>query len=110
MDELPVVTGLNIAAALRKERPTTAIVFLSTYLDNDRLFPAIQVGAAVFLSKDTDPRASIDTIHAVQRGENLLHQTVLINTEPARRFLEILSLSEGSNGADIAASLFRQRK
>jgi DNA-binding NarL/FixJ family response regulator len=94
--QLPGVTGLQIASALRRERPNTAVVFLSMHADDDRLFAAIRVGAAAFLTKDVDPSKIVETCHAVLRGENLLHQAVLTNPNLARRVLgEFRSLSEG---------------
>jgi DNA-binding NarL/FixJ family response regulator len=97
--QLPGVTGLQIASALRRERPTTAVMFLSMHVDDDRLFASIRVGAAAFLTKDTDPAKIVDTVHSVLKGENLLHQAVLTNPELARRVLgEFRSLSEGQSG------------
>ncbi|MER3437154.1 MAG: DNA-binding response regulator [Chloroflexota bacterium] len=94
--QLPGVTGLHVASALRRERPNTAIIFLSMHVDDDRLFAAIRVGAAAFLTKDLDPAKILDTVHAVLRGENLLHQAVLAHPNLARRVLgEFRSLSEG---------------
>ena len=108
--QLPGVTGIHVASALRRERPTTAVMFLSMHADNDRLFAAIRVGAAAFLTKDTDPQRIIDTIHAVLKGENLLHQSVLINPELARRILgEFRSLTDG-NGAPAAEVLLSPRE
>jgi two-component system, NarL family, response regulator DegU len=72
--QLPGVTGLQIASALRRERPSTAIMFLSMHVDDDRLFAAIRAGAAAFLTKDSDPQTIVETALAVLRGENLLHQ------------------------------------
>ena len=104
--QLPGVTGLQIASALRRERPTTAVMFLSMHVDDDRLFAAIRVGAAAFLTKDTDPAKILETVHAVLKGENLLHQAVLTNPELARRVLgEFRSLSEGQGGAAPEVSL-----
>jgi DNA-binding NarL/FixJ family response regulator len=104
--QLPGVTGLQIASAMRRQRPNTSIVFLSMHVDDDRLFAAIRVGASAFLTKDTDPTKILETVNSVLRGENLLHQAVLTNPELARRVLgEFRSLSDGSNGvSDIALS------
>jgi two-component system response regulator DegU len=95
--QLPGVTGIHVASALRRERPTTSVVFLSMHVDDDRLFSAIRVGAAAFLTKDAEPQKILETIHSVLKGENLLHQAVLTNPELARRVLgEFRSLSDGS--------------
>jgi DNA-binding NarL/FixJ family response regulator len=104
--QLPGVTGLQIASALRRERPNTAIIFLSMHADDDRLFAAIRVGAAAFLTKDVDPQKIVETCHAVLRGENLLHQAVLTNPNLARRVLgEFRSLSEGQSVGEHDVSL-----
>lgn len=104
--QLPGVTGLQIASALRRERPSTSIMFLSMHVDDDRLFAAIRVGAAAFLTKDADPQKIVETVHAVLRGENLLHQAVLTNPELARRVLgEFRTLSEGQIGGGPEVSL-----
>ena len=85
--QLPGVTGLQVGAALRRQRPTVGLIFLSMHVDNDRLFAAIRAGAAGFLSKDTDPPVIIDAVHAVLAGDNLLQQDVLSNPSLARRVL-----------------------
>jgi DNA-binding NarL/FixJ family response regulator len=98
--QLPGVTGLHVASALRRERPTTGVIFLSMHADDDRLFSAVRVGAAAFLTKDTEPQRILDTVHAVLKGENLLHQAVLTNPELARRVLgEFRTLSDGTGAS-----------
>ena len=108
--QLPGVTGLHVASALRRERPTTAVIFLSMHVDDDRLFSAVRVGAAAFLTKDNEPQKILDTVHAVLKGENLLHQAVLTNPELARRVLgEFRTLSDG-NGVPAAEVVLSPRE
>ncbi len=106
--QLPGVTGLQVASALRRQRPNTSIIFLSMHVDDERLFAAIRAGAAGFLTKDADPSAILEAVHAVLRGENLLQQAVLTNPNLARRVLgEFRSLSDrkGQPGMpDVALS------
>ena len=103
--QLPGVTGIQVAQALRRQRPTTAIIFLSMHVDDERLFDAIRAGAAGFLTKDADPAAILEAVHAVLRGENLLQQAVLSSPRLAQRVLgEFRSLGErGGPGAPEAA-------
>jgi DNA-binding NarL/FixJ family response regulator len=92
---LPGVTGLQVGAALRRQRPSISLIFLSMHVDDDRLFAAIRAGAAGYLTKDADPQAILDAVHAVLAGENLLQQQVLANPNLARRVLgEFRSLHE----------------
>ena len=108
--QLPGVTGIHVASALRRERPTTAVMFLSMHVDDDRLFSAVRVGAAAFLTKDAEAQKILDTIHAVLKGENLLHQAVLTNPELARRVLgEFRTLTDG-NGVPAAEVLLSPRE
>jgi DNA-binding NarL/FixJ family response regulator len=108
--QLPGVTGIHVASALRRERPTTAVMFLSMHVDDDRLFSAVRVGAAAYLSKDTEPQRILEAIHAVLKGENLLHQSVLTNPDLARRVLgEFRSLTDG-NGVAAAEVLLSPRE
>ncbi len=99
--QLPGVTGLKVGSALRRQRPSVALIFLSMHIDDDRLFAAIRAGAAGFLTKDADPGEILEAVHAVLRGENLLQQEMLSNARLAQKVLgEFRSLQgEGySNG------------
>jgi len=93
--QLPGVTGLQVAAALRRQRPNTAVVFLSMHADDERRFAAIRAGAAGFLTKDAEPGAITEAVHAVLRGQNLLQDAVLASPGLARRVLcEFRSLGD----------------
>ncbi|MBA3336610.1 MAG: response regulator transcription factor [Chloroflexia bacterium] len=93
--QLPGVTGLQVATALRRQRPSISIIMLSMHVDDDRLFAAIRAGVAGFLTKDADASAILEAVHAVLRGENLLQSAVLTSPSLARRVLgEFRSLSE----------------
>ncbi|HEV2528979.1 MAG TPA: response regulator transcription factor [Thermomicrobiales bacterium] len=104
--QLPGITGIQIASALRRLAPNIAIVFLSMYSDEERLFAAIRAGALGFLTKDTDGATLLESIMAVLRGENLLHQAVLESPVLARRVLsEFRSMSQGAEPTETEVSL-----
>lgn len=93
--QLPGVTGIQAAQALKRQRPTTSIIFLSMHVDDERMFEAIRAGAAGFLTKDADPAVILQAVHAVLRGENLLQAAVLSSPTLAQRVLgEFRSLTE----------------
>lgn len=97
--QLPGVTGLQVGGALRRQRPSVALIFLSMHVDDERLFAAIRAGAAGFLTKDTDPSEILGAVHAVLRGDNLLQQEVLSNPRLAQRVLgEFRSLNRDGVG------------
>jgi two-component system response regulator DegU len=97
--QLPGVTGLQVGGALRRQRPSVALIFLSMHMDNERLFAAIRAGAAGFLTKDADPAEILSAVHTVLRGDNLLQQEVLSNPRLAQRVLgEFRSLNRDGTG------------
>lgn len=99
--QLPGVTGLQIACALRRQVPGIAIIFLSMHVDDERLFAAIRAGALGFLTKDCEPATIIDSVIAVLRGENLLHQSVLSSPALAEKVLrEFRTMGQNGEPAD----------
>ncbi|HEV2108771.1 MAG TPA: response regulator transcription factor [Thermomicrobiales bacterium] len=98
--QLPGVTGLKVGAALRRQRPSVALIFLSMHMDDDRLFAAIRAGAAGFLTKDADPGEILEAVHAVLRGDNLLQQEMLSNPRLAQRVLGEFRSLQGEGGSD----------
>ena len=85
--QLPGITGFTVARIVRRRHPTAKLVMLSFYLDDDRLFEAIRVGAAACVPKEADACRLLDVLGRVAGGENLLHQVVLGRPELARRLL-----------------------
>jgi DNA-binding NarL/FixJ family response regulator len=99
--QLPGVTGLKVARVLRKQHDEMKIAFLTMHMDDDRLFDAIQSGAAAFLTKDLDPESLLDAIRRVAAGENLLNQIVLARPRLAWRVLaEFRSLANDTSETD----------
>ncbi len=93
--QLPGVTGLQVAPVLRRQRPSLAVVFLSMYADDERLFAAIRAGAVGFLTKDSNPSAIVEAIHAVLNGQNLLQEAMLGRPGLAQRVLrEVRALGD----------------
>jgi DNA-binding NarL/FixJ family response regulator len=103
--QLPGVTGLKVARVLRKQNPTTKIVFLSMHVDDERLFEAIRAGAVAYITKDTDAETLIDCLRRVSAGENLLNQLVLSRPQLAWRVLsEFRTLANDPEADTVIAS------
>ena len=75
--ELPGLTGLHVAAALRRHQPRLAVLFLTRHAEDDRVFDAIRIGASAFLTRNATPEDIQQTIAAVLRGENLMPEALL---------------------------------
>ena len=63
---MPVMNGAEATATLREEVPGCAVLVLTTYADDDSVFPALRAGARGYLTKDADAdqvEAAIRNIH-----------------------------------------------
>ena len=72
-------------AAARARRPAARAIVLSSFVDDDKLFPAVRAGAAGYLLKDVQPQELVEAIRTVHGGGALLHPQV------AARLLEELT-------------------
>ena len=73
---MPGVDGVEAIRRIRERRPQARVLVLSSFLDDERLFPAVRAGAAGYLLKDVEPRELVKAIHTVHGGEALLHPAV----------------------------------
>jgi len=73
---MPRVDGVEAIRRIREERPSTRVIALTSFLDDDKLFPAVRAGAAGYLLKDVEPQELVKAIRTVYAGEALLHPAV----------------------------------
>lgn len=75
-----VMPGLDGIAATKRIKAMNAgikIVALTSFTEDDKVFPAIQAGASSYLLKDVTPDALVDAIRAVHHGESRLHPEIM---------------------------------
>ncbi len=72
---MPGVDGVEATRVIRS-RQRAAIVILTTYVDDESLFPALQAGASGYLTKDASAEQIEEAIRAVSRGETWLDPLV----------------------------------
>ena len=65
---LPGMSGIEGIPLLRKRSPETALVVLTVYEDNDRVFRALCAGATGYLLKNTAPARLIEGIDSAVHG------------------------------------------
>jgi NarL family two-component system response regulator LiaR len=70
---MPRVDGIEAIRQIRERRPATRVIALTSFLDDDKLFPAVRAGAAGYLLKDVQPQELVSAIRTVHGGESLLH-------------------------------------
>jgi len=72
---MPELDGVGAMRRLRDEAPRSRVIVLTSFLDEERLLPAIQAGAAGYLLKNAQPAELARAIHAAQRGETIIDPT-----------------------------------
>jgi two-component system, NarL family, response regulator LiaR len=73
---MPGVGGVEAIGRLRDAQPQARVLVLTSFLDDDKLFPAVRAGAAGYLLKDVEPGELVRAIRTVADGESLLHPAV----------------------------------
>jgi len=120
---MPVKDGLQAIIEIKQTDPDVSILVLTSFSDEDKVFPAIRSGALGYMLKDTAPQELLKSIHDVYRGEASLHPSIALqlireikrpsNLPPienplTERELEVLRLiAQGLNNQEIATRLVR---
>ncbi len=73
---MPNVDGIEAIRGLRERVPTARAIVLSSFIDDEKLLPAVRAGAAGYLLKDVQPQQLVDAIRTVHAGGALLHPKV----------------------------------
>ena len=82
---MPRVDGVRAMQTLRRTVPESRVIVLTSFLDEDRLLPALEAGAAGYLLKDVEPAELARAIRTAHAGE------ALIAPAAAARLLRALS-------------------
>ena len=74
---MPRLDGIAATSRIKALYPGTKVIALTSFTEDDKVFPAIQAGASSYLLKDVSPDALVDAIRAAHRGEARLHPEVM---------------------------------
>ena len=97
---MPGMDGIEATRRILAARPSTRIVVLTTFDDDDHLYPALAAGACGFLVKDAAPAELLDAVRRAAAGDSpfspdvlrrVVHQAVA--ARPSARKVPMVDLS-----------------
>jgi NarL family two-component system response regulator LiaR len=124
---MPNMDGVEATRRVKQVSPRSQIVVLTSYHEDEHIFPALKAGALSYILKDVSAEELAGAIRKAAAGEAVLHPRVaarvikelqgrrdeVLNpfTELSERELEVLKLiADGMSNADIAAKLVLSEK
>jgi NarL family two-component system response regulator LiaR len=119
---MPGLGGIEAIRQIKKISPHSQIVVLTSFQEDEYIFPTLRAGALSYVIKDIQARDLTDTIRQAHRGESILHPRVAarvvqelrgarkdtpnVFTELSDREMDVLRLiAHGNNNATIAQKL-----
>ena len=124
---MPDMDGVEATRRVKQVSPRSQVVVLTSYHEDEHIFPALKAGALSYVLKDLSAEELADAVRKAAVGEAVLHPRVAsrvikelqgirsdkVNpfTELSERELEVLKLiADGMSNAEMAAKLVLSEK
>jgi NarL family two-component system response regulator LiaR len=98
---MPGMDGIEATRRIRAISPSTKVIVLTSFADDNKVIPSVKAGAAGYLLKDVRPHELADAIRAVYRGEALLHPAVAAKLMQEVAQGSSLAPGEGLTGREL---------
>jgi NarL family two-component system response regulator LiaR len=73
---MPGMDGIEATRQIKRASPRTQVIVLTSYHEDEHIFPAIRAGALSYLLKDVRPEELADAIRKAAMGEAVLNPRV----------------------------------
>jgi two-component system, NarL family, response regulator LiaR len=124
---MPDMDGVETTRRVKQVSPRSQVVVLTSYHEDEHIFPALRAGALSYILKDVSAEELASVVRKAAVGEAILHPRVAARvikelqgkredalnpfTELSERELEVLKLiADGMSNAEMAAKLVLSEK
>ena len=124
---MPNMDGVEATRRVKKASPRSQVIVLTSYHEDENIFPALKAGALSYILKDLSAEELASAVRKAAVGEAVLHPRVAARvikelqgtrgekvnpfTELSERELEVLKLiADGMSNAEMAAKLVLSEK
>jgi two-component system, NarL family, response regulator LiaR len=125
---MPRLDGIAATRQVKLAAPQVKVIALTSFTEDDKVFPAIQAGASSYLLKDVSPDELVEAVRAAYQGEARLHPQITrklmeqVAQQPAaspaipvddlteREYDVVRLVARGRSNQEIAHELFISEK
>src|SRR5512142_1127343 len=124
---MPGMDGVEATRQVRKISPSTQVIILTSYHEDEHIFPAIRAGALSYVLKDIDPDELAEAVRRAHANEAILNPRIAARlvkemrggqaegpnpfSDLTERELDVLrEIAAGKNNREIADSLVISEK
>ncbi len=75
---MPGMDGVEATRQVKKVSPHTQVIVVTSYHEDEHIFPAIRAGALSYVLKDIDPDDLAEAVRRAQAGEAVLNPRVAV--------------------------------